>query len=302
MKTNFLILLFGIGGIIIMSVSGIFGLWHREINEEKTFAIDEINEIQVQLNTYPVHVIRAEAGSDVKFHLYGTAIQEVKLSAELDHQTAFVQAIHQLKGYLPNNLVLDVYIPEDYEKNLSIDITTGRVRLDDVKLANFSLHTTTGGLEAGQLIAENMNIATTTGGIRINAIEINQLEIIGRTGAVNLDDCVVERAKIQTTTGGVTVKNGVGNFNIEASTGDVLLNYKDFTDQSVSINTTTGGITLQLPADAEFSLQAQNTTGRLQSDFPVNRISDHEMAGQIGTKSNPVILKCSTGSITVLKK
>jgi lia operon protein LiaG len=107
MKTKNLLYLLLLGGIVVMGGLALGGFSFRVIDEEKIFTVDEINEIQVQLSTYPVHVIQTPAGNDIKFHLFGKSIQQVALAADLNGGTVVVRKSQPFKYDLPNDLVLE---------------------------------------------------------------------------------------------------------------------------------------------------------------------------------------------------
>ncbi|MBI9051589.1 MAG: DUF4097 family beta strand repeat protein [Anaerolineaceae bacterium] len=341
MESKSLFMLLLLGGIVVMGIFAMNILPLTDINQERTFQVDEIEQINVDVTIYPVHVIRTTAGSEIKFHLYGRSSEDTELIADLHQGTVDVEIRHKYRVHLPDRLYLDIYLPEDYEKSLDINITTGSVELDDLDLTAFRLNTTTGGMKADHLNADDVSIRTTTGSIRINQLTANNLEIRGSTSGVSIDECVVETGviktttgaihvpeakgdfnieastgrvtfamntlqehtiRIKTTTGAIQVNDGSGDFDLEASTGSVKLSMAAFQENNVRIKTTTGGITLQLPEDAEFSLQAENTTGSINSDFPIQKISEHKVTGEIGAASGSVTLKASTGSINLLKK
>jgi lia operon protein LiaG len=157
-------------------------------------------------------------------------------------------------------------------------------------------------MEAGDLTAEKINLVTSTGNIKINQLQTKELDIKGTTGKVNIDGCIVETATIKTTTGDVSLRNASGNFNIETSTGKVLLDAKEFENRNVTIGTSTGSISLQLPSTAQFTFVAKSSTGRLKSDFPISTNDKKQITGKIGTSSSMVDLHSSTGSITISKK
>ncbi len=252
--------------------------------------------------TYPIHIIQTPAGSNIKFHLFGKSIQQVSMAADLNDRMVVVGKSQPFKYDLPNDLILEISIPENYEKNLSIDISTGKVKIDSFRLASFSLHTTTGGMEAGNLMAEKINLTTSTGNIKFNQLQTMELEIKGTTGKVNIEDCIVETARIKTTTGNVSLRNTSGNFNIETSTGKVLLDAMEFENRNITIRTSTGSISVQLPSTPEFSFVAKSSTGKLQSDFSIDTNEKKRITGEIGTSSSLVDLHSSTGNITISKK
>ncbi|MHB8062667.1 MAG: DUF4097 family beta strand repeat-containing protein [Ruminiclostridium sp.] len=299
------VLLIVIGVIAIMSILGLGSLSWREINEEKSFALEEINEIQVTMSNTPVHIIRTEASEEVKFRLYGKSMQQIKLEAKINNKTVVVETKRKHELPIPEDMFLDIYIPKEYGKNLSIKISSGIVKLDSLDLASFTLNTSSGGMEAEQLNAQEISINTTSGKLNIKKLAAKELEIKGSSSAVNIDECIVDEGTIESSSGSITFKNSSGNFNFKGTAGNISVAYKEFEDQNINIKTTAGNVTLELPSTAEFLLDAKTTSGKFQSDFPVKTMGNadkRKIESQIGTKNNKVFLQTSSGSIKLLKK
>lgn len=312
MKTKYKI--FILIGIIVIGVTvivGVFGLKlfspFREIKEEKSFSTKEIDEIQVNMVRERVHILRTETSNEIRFHYYGKSKQELKLVSEIKNKILAVEAkcednpLPRHYDPTPEDMYLDIYIPENYKENISISLTTGTVEIDSMEVASFTLDTTTGGLKADQINAGKISIKTTTGNININKTNTDELNIKGTSSAVNIDECIVESAKIETASGRIDLKNCSGSFNVKANSGKVQVSYKEFVDHNINISTTSGSLTLLLPDTAEFLLEAKTSSGKLKSDFTLSTIENKKMAGQVGLRSNQVVLKSSSGNISLLK-
>lgn len=250
---------------------GIFGIRAltstKEINEEKSFSLENIEEIQVSMLNEAVHVIQTEAGEEVKFHLYGKSATETNLVYKIDREKVVVKENRSKCGAF-EDMYLDIYIPEDYIKNLSINVTSGDTRMDSFNLSSFSLSSTSGKVEIGKIITDKLELKTTAGDISLN-------------------ECSAREAKIET------------------SSGKVNISYKEFEHGNINIKTSSGDITTELPSTAEFLLKAQTNAGKIQNDFSadtVGSVGKKKIEEQIGTRSNEITLQSSSGSIGILKK
>ena len=288
-----------LGGIVLMGMLGMQIMPLIDIDQESSYAVSEVDKIEIDMSTTPVHVYQIDAGEDIRFHLYGKAAQEVKLATKQQQNT--VDVYIEYPNVIPTNmrLHLDVYLPADYEQDLDIQITTGGVKMDSMTLTNFSLSTTTGGLKVEEFIAENVEVRTTTGGVHFDALTADQLSVNGSTSGVSCDMCTVGSTQIKTTTGSIKVNEGRGNFDLQASTGSVHLNMTELQENTIRLKSTTGSITLQVPQDAEFALKAENTTGSINSDFPLTYLDKHKVEAEIGDGSSSIQINATTGSITI---
>ncbi|MFZ2539048.1 MAG: DUF4097 family beta strand repeat-containing protein [Oscillospiraceae bacterium] len=255
-------------GVIIMGIFGVKSLTStREINEEKSFSLENIKEIQVSMLNEAVHVIKTKVGGEVKFHLYGKITKETKLISECDNEKIVVKENRSKCGSF-EELFLDIYIPEDYNKSLSIKVSSGDMKMDSLNLSDFSLSSTSGKIDIEKITTDKLDLMSTSGNISIN-------------------DCTAKEAKIET------------------SSGKAMISYKQFENENVNIKTSSGNIIVEFPSNAEFLLKAQTNAGNIQDDFSSDMVGSTErrkIEGQIGTKSNVVTLKSSSGSISILKK
>lgn len=267
-KKKLLIGIILIGVIIIMGIFGVTALIpSREINDVRSFSQGNIKEIQVLMENEAVHVIRTEAGGELKFHLYGKAKTDTKLIFENDNEKIVVNDNRGLIRQF-NKLSLDIYIPEGYNKNLSIKVTSGDVKIDSVNLSRCSLSSSSGEIVIKKIVAAELVLKSTSGIISVN-------------------ECTAKDTKI------------------EATSGKVNISYSQFEIGNVNIKTSSGNINVNLPGTAEFLLKAQTDSGNIQTDFAVSPSGSNDrkkIEEQIGRKGNEVTLKCSSGNIAILKK
>lgn len=288
MKTRFnkKVMVIVTGVIVITSMLVLGGLnMMREINEEKSVSMKEINSIQVDMKSESVHIIRTEASNQVQANYHGKAMQEIKLVSEIDNNTFFVK-VQRKHENLPiyEDAVLDLYIPKEYTKDISIKMLSGDVKIDSLNLSNFTFDTASGKLKAESIDAEKISITSSSGGINIKSIDTKVFKMVGESSAINIDECIAKKAEIET------------------SSGKVLVSYKEFEDQNITIATSSGSVTLELPETAKFFVEAKTSSGKFKSDFPINTTNKKDIRGQIGTKNNKISLKTSSGSISILKK
>lgn len=294
-----------IGVIVIMGILGLkVSHMLKDINEEKYVSVKEIDEIQVEMYSRKVHFIEMKESCDMKIHVNGRAMQEIKIVCEIDNKTLIIKTYPKPKMPLYENVVLDIYIPKEFEKNLSINTNSSFVKMDSLSLESIIYNTFSGKLEAEQLNAQKVSLNTSSGEIAIKKIDAKEMVIKGKTSAVNIGECNVNEANVETTAGSITLKNSSGTLDVNSGSGKVLISYHKFENQDVKIENSSGSVTLELPNTAEFLVDAKTDTGKIQSDFPITKenTDKKQLVGQIGTKSNKVFLQTTAGSIKILKK
>lgn len=266
MKSKFSKEVIVMGAIVIMSILGLLGASHmlKDISEEKYVSLKEINEIQVQMDTRSVRFIDTKESRDLKVNFHGKAMQEIKIVCEIENETLIIKTQPKPRMPLYEDVVLDIYIPKEYEKNLSINTYSSSVKMDSLSLESISYSTFSGKLEAQQLHVKKISMNTNSGGVEIKKIDTEDL----------------------------AVKSG---------SGKILVAYNEFENQNVKIETSSGSITLELPSSAEFFIEAKTSSGNFQSDFPIKATDKKDIKGQIGTKNNQILLQTLSGSMKILK-
>jgi lia operon protein LiaG len=293
------------GAMALLAVSlAIVSPQAREINEERVLSPETVGEIQISMSSAPITVIRTDSGGDIRIHLYGNSMQEVHLGVEIKEMTVAVGARRAHKFPFPEALSLDVYLPGNYRKNLSIKTSSGHVRMELFTLDSFSLRTSSGGLEAKELSAGEINIISSSGKISLGKIAAKELEIKGSSSAVSIHDCAAQESRIETSSGGISLDKNDGNLTVKTSSGAVKVIRTRFEAQGIHVATTSGNVFMKLPDSAEFLIQAKTNSGRFQSEFPIVAISTVDrrcIVGRAGTKNNTLEIQTISGSIQVIK-
>lgn len=260
-----LIVMILIGGLAVMGLFGIdsFSAF-RKIDQEMSFITSQTAVIHVDTSNIPVHIIKSEAGRDIRIHLSGRSRRGLELLSETISQTVSIRIDHKLDGLPVEEVILVVYIPEDYGKDLLIRTSSGLVSVDPIDLTSFTLETTSGGMVAEMISADKITLNTTSGSISLKDYDSRELEIKGTSSAVTVT-C------------------------------------SEYDNKIVRIETTSGSIDLTLPSSAEFTYQIA-TNGKFQTAFPISTSGSNgntRLEGQLGSGMNSVSLQATSGSVTI---
>lgn len=250
-----------------------------EVNDEKSFSLEGITSLKVDMTKEQICIIQTQT-NEVKVHYHGKSKQELKLSDETNDGIIVVSST-RTTNLMYEDMYVDMYLPENYDKQIIVQATSGSVTSEKAQADKFSITTTSGSISLNNCVG-TFDLETNTGGATLSECA-GPLDLKTRSGSVTLQKCI-------------------GNLDLETSSGNVSVIYKEFGEQDINIVTTSGTIQLKLPDTAEFLLEAQTSTGKLKSDFPINIDSGKKMTGQVWTKSNQIVLQTSTGSIGILKK
>jgi DUF4097 and DUF4098 domain-containing protein YvlB len=261
-------------------------LFYKEIDAEKSFSVTGIEEIRVKVLSPSVQIFKTESGQEARFHLYGKSIQPIDLVAETVDNVLSIEPRCQLAwlGTIESTR-LDVYLPEGYDQKLSIQTSSGPIKMDVLSLEGLSLNTSSGNIDIRYLTARALKINTTS-------------------GAIDIGECYVSESVIRVTSGRVRVGNSQGNIDIQGTSGDVSITCSEIQNRSMNVKTSSGSVTLGLPGTAGFSIETHMISGKLQSDFSINAAAgsdEKNVNGRVGEGDNSIKIETTSGQIKIFK-
>ena len=240
------------------------------IDEVKTFNnIGKLKEIYIHSVSSNVSVFSTEE-EDVKIHFHGISAAESEkklpeLITNIEGSQLKIEIEYPKALFYNANLFLDVYVPQDYLENVSIDTVSADVDISNLDTNNFQCKTVSGDLKIKSLGSDNLILKTTSG-------EMNIMDFIG-------------------------------NLEADSVSGDINARYKVF-DNNADIKTISGKVKIGLPENAEFYLKTNTVSGEVDTDFPITIISFgkmNQLEGTVGTGDNSIIIDTVSGDIYINK-
>ena len=240
------------------------------IDEVKTFNnIGKLKEIYIHSVSSNVSVFSTEE-KDVKIHFHGISAAESekklpKLITNIEGSQLKIEIEYPKALFYNANLFLDVYVPQDYLENVSIDTVSADVDISNLDIKNIQCKTVSGELRIESLGSGHLTLKTTSGNINI-------LDILG-------------------------------DLKIDSVSGNVNVEYKVFA-QDINIKTISGKVKIGLPENAEFYLKTNTVSGEVDTDFPITIISFgkmNQLEGTVGKEDNKIIADTVSGDIYLKK-
>jgi lia operon protein LiaG len=268
----------------------------REIDVERSFPLEGVTGIRVHMPAAGIHVIRAEAGGQARFHLYGRAMVGVGLDAVVSGRTIVVREDRLFRWFWPGRLRLDVHVPEGRIRELSIRSASGAVRMDPMELEECRVELASGGLEADALASGTLCVRAASGSIRIGRVTAREMDIRTVSSSIHIDACAAQKANVQSVSGGLRLQDCVGDMQAMSISGALFLSFKELKERTVRLESTSGSISLELPRDADVLTDARTTSGRIRSDFPMNGMDE-----AAGAPRARVSVRTTSGSISIRK-
>jgi len=241
----------------------------NSIDEVKTFGIDQLKEIYIHSVSSDVSVFSTDE-EDIKVHFYGRSALKSekalpKLITNLEGSKLKIGIEYPKVLFYNANVVLDVYIPQDYREDVIIDTVSADVDISDLDINNFHCKTVSGDLRIESLGSDNLTLNTTSGDVDI--VDFS------------------------------------GNLKADSVSGDIDVGYRVF-DNNVDVKTISGEVKIDLPQNAEFYLKTNTVSGEVVAKFPITIISFSKMnqlEGTVGTGDNRIIVDTVSGDIYLNK-
>ena len=239
------------------------------IDEVNTFGIYQLKEIYIHSVSSDVSVFSTDE-EEIKIHFYGrTALKSEKASPKLitnlEGSKLKIEIEYPKVIFYNADVVLDIYIPQDYTRNINIDAVSADVDISNLDINNFQCKTVSGDLKIKSLGSDNLTLNTTSG-------EVNIMDF-------------------------------TGNLKADSVSGDINVRYGVF-DNNIDVKTISGKVEIDLPQYAEFYLKTNTVSGEIFAKFLITIISFNKMKqleGTVGTGDNRIIIDTVSGDIYINK-
>ncbi|MED4015520.1 DUF4097 family beta strand repeat-containing protein [Sutcliffiella cohnii] len=272
-----LIALFTIYNLII-NASWSFG----NSKSDEVAVTDSINTITIEGSSSSIQVV-AEDRSSVKAELEGKG----DVLIEKKGKTIAVEYKPPTFRFISfGRQKITVYIPESFNKTMEFDIGSGNVNFE--------------ASASNPIILEELQLDIRSGNAKLEHIQAKMLESDVSSGNVTIRNVTVEDGSFDVRSGNTTIRNIVGSFDANVSSGNLQVSVDELTGD-VKMQVSSGRATLQLPKDADFTLNGSISSGHINTGFPFDQIDEDRRSVEAshGNGTHSIELKVSSGSIKV---
>ena len=298
------ILLF-IGLTVLMSILGTscYNLG-RQITVEKTIPYnDGVEKILVDSTAGDVFII-PENRDDVfvSFVTYENG-QELSVNggATVEVRTKMPFTFFNIWGSL--NYKLYVHVPNDFEGDMQLELTSGELELYDFDLADLEIEITSGDVNLSEIDADFLRLDLTSGDIQGSSVFATNVDLDMTSGDVDFTGLVCEELNIDVTSGRVQLDQFEGAIEGGMTSGDMDVHYADKMDDFV-FDMTSGKLVLdysEVKIDATFDIDA--TSGDVEAKFDLDKVSkldDDVLIGSVGDGTYEVRVDITSGDILLI--
>lgn len=279
MKRIFFIFIIVVAAYFIYNFSSFFS--QSAQNADVTSKTEEIFIDVGSMNT----IIVPEKRNDVEAKLEGRG--KVKVKEERDKiSIEYDRPVFQWFQFFSNRK-LTIYIPEDFNRELAIDLGSGNVNLEGPSKNNpFEL--------------EKLSIDMGSGNVNLRNLSVDEFSHDGSSGNIKIDSLKTKTSTIDISSGSVKIKGFTGEFNGDLSSGNMEVEMDELTG-NVKIDVSSGRVVLDLPDDADFKLRGKTGSGHISTSFPVefNHTDGKSLEGVHGKGEYDIDLSVSSGMIKI---
>jgi lia operon protein LiaG len=270
MAASFLIaftILYTTGGITAVAVSS------SQIKSQEFFNADEVNQIVIDVVNTDVNIIPV-VDKKVGVDFYGSINTNLtagkpELVTDLKNGVLTIRVTYSktITIGLINlaNLYLDVYVPNNFSKDIKVSTVSGNLNIRKLSIENFNFKSISGHLNVDSLSAKNLILEASS-------------------GKANL-------------------KNVEGKINAATISGEITAELKSF-NNDLSIKTVSGEVNLSLPDNSEFKFKLGSVSGKIVNEFgsKITFADSSNLEGSVGEGTFNITIKTISGSIKITKE
>ncbi|MBN8201675.1 MULTISPECIES: LiaG family protein [Bacillaceae] len=231
-------------------------------------------------------VIIPEKRNDVRAELDGkgkVTVNKAGSEVRVEYKRKWLDGFQ----FFNNKSNLKIYIPEDFNKSMSINIGSGRL--------NFA-----GESESRPFVLESLNVNMSSGKVSLANIKTDEFEHEGSSGMMEADHIITRTGEIDMSSGKVKVRNYQGKLDAGVSSGQLDIMVGKLTD-SIKVEASSGFVRLDLPDDADFTLKGKASSGHISSHFELDdeKRDKNDISGKHGSGEHDIRISVSSGKAEI---
>ncbi|OMF59842.1 hypothetical protein BK139_11870 [Paenibacillus sp. FSL R5-0490] len=244
-----------------------------------------INTISIDVSSSDT-VIIPEKRNDVRAELDGKGKVRVNKSGNeirVEYKRKWLDGFQ----FFNNKSNLKVYVPEDFNKSMSIDIGSGRL--------NFA-----GESESKPFELESLDVNMSSGKVSLANIKTDEFEHEGSSGMMDANHLFARSGEIDMSSGKVKIRNYQGKLDAGVSSGHLDIMVGKLID-SIKVEASSGFVRLDLPDDADFILKGKASSGHISSTFELDdeERDKNDISGKHGSGEHDIRISVSSGKAEI---
>lgn len=239
---------------------------------------DDIDTIEINVGGVRTTII-PEDRDDVEAVLTGKGSLIVKETGK----TLLIETKKKLFNFFSfsEKRQLNIYIPEDFNRNLNIQVGSGTLKYSGESMKLNKLF-----LDIG------------SGNVNLKHLEVNEFVHDGSSGNVEIDTLLTKKGTFDLSSGNLSIKHYSGALEADVSSGELSVQMDKLMD-SIDLDVSSGDVNLDLPDNADFTLNGKVSSGNISSDFPLstNGANKKSLNGKYGSGKYEINVSVSSGDV-----
>ena len=276
----------------LFTLSGCSHSTPAQVANELQFNLNGISDVTISYDEENVTFYQSE--NDALIIKEYMTENKSRYYADVKQDSGSIHVSEGGKPFLKSNFTryIEVYLPQEYQANLTVTTTNGNIDMSDLALDLNSLRidSTAGTVQLDDANASIVHLSSTGEQIRLDTTS-------GKVTCVELNGAVTYTS----TSGDIVVKSAVGSGSYRSNnSGNLKVTYTEVTGD-LSFFNKNGGIELTLPQDLEFEFEATTKNGSVSTSFQGSiSIDGRTTRGTVGnTPTATVKTETNNGNITV---
>jgi lia operon protein LiaG len=282
MKKILILVLIITGAYIAFNQSSVNAWWSFGEKSTETRVTNRIDLIEIDVSGASTTII-PDNDNTVRAELEGKGNVMVKKSGDSIKVELKKKWLEGFAFFSQSKLT--IYIPEDYDQDFSIEVGSGNL--------NFS-----GPSQNNPMELEKLSLDIGSGNVQLNNLVAKTFEHDGSSGNVQIDGLTTEKGSFDISSGNVNLRHYSGKLEADVSSGNLEVEIDELKGD-IGIDISSGRAKLDLPKDADFTLNGEVTSGHVQSEFPLDTEEKNSIQGKNGTGKYNIDLDVSSGNIVI---
>lgn len=263
------------------NLSSLLPFGNNSVSEMVTEKIDkiELDVADIELTMIP------ENRKDVEAVLNGQG----KVKVRRDGNTIKVDYERNWFELFPfaRSAELNVYLPEDFKKDLSIELGSGTLNLSGESVEN--------PLEFNEL-----DIDIGSGHVNLSHLSVNEFSQDVSSGSVQIDSLISKESSIDISSGFVKMVGFNGALSTDVSSGKLDVQMDELTG-AIEMDVSSGSVLLDLPNNADFTLNGTMSSGNISNEFTLSnqKQGEEEIQGVHGSGKHAIEVVVSSGHVKI---
>ncbi|RJE83085.1 hypothetical protein D3P07_25985 [Paenibacillus sp. 1011MAR3C5] len=308
-----ILIIVGIIGVLYVYENGsgntllnIRNFFASEINEQQTIDISDVRNLDISSGSLDVRLVQG-SGSDAVIKLEGWAsknyIKNMKLESTKKDGTLQLSLKNDRGirfGFGFRGVKMTVELPEKTWNQLDVDLDSGDLSLEQMRVENAKLQTNSGDVEAADLqVDSNLSVSINSGDLTLRTVTARKMDLSSQSGDLSVKGYEADSIDFKVSSGDVHFEDGTAELAGKTSSGNIMMKSDNIT-RHADLRTGSGDVVVILennPNSLSVQFKAGSGDGVIQKDdftYDSGSKGANKIKGRFG--SGEIKLNVQTGS------